>query len=270
MHNKLTTILQAKQHEVAMLQEKIAQSPNGDLAKIFHGEMVSAHAKKNVLEALAYTSFIKVIAEIKRRSPSKGTLAEISDPLSLVKEYVAGGASAISVLTEKTGFGGKLDDLKMVSVALENTSVPVLRKDFLIDPLQIAESILQGADMILLIVAVLGDQLSPMLKKSRELNIPALVEAHTKEEVQQAVDVGADIIGVNNRNLKTFEINTQCAFDLSEYLPKNTIKIAESGIFTPDLAKKYHQAGYAAVLVGEALVKSMHPANWIAACRTPL
>jgi len=267
MHNRLTTILDAKQHDVAKLHAHIAQAPTSELAQVFHGNTIFPRKNKNVLHALQYAEHVKVIAEIKRRSPSKGELAQIADPLTLAQQYILGGASAISVLTESTGFGGSLEDLKKISAAPETQNTPILRKDFLIDPIQIAESILYGADMILLIVAVLEKQLPGMLQKARELNIPALVEVHTREEIQQAIDAGAEIIGVNNRNLKTFDIDTQCAFELAEYLPKNAIKIAESGIFECELAREYHQAGYAAVLVGEALVKSVDPKKWLEDCK---
>jgi len=266
MQDRLATIIQTKQHEVAALRQKLAQLPGSDLAKIMRGE-IKFLPKKNVQQALAYANYVKVIAEIKRRSPARGDFAAITDPLALAKEYITGGAAAISILTDEIAFGGTLDDLQLISSAPETTATPILRKDFLIDPIQIAESILYGADMVLLIVAALGDQLPAMVKAAREFNIPALVEVYKRDEIQQAVDAGAEIIGVNNRNLKTFETNTQTAFELAQHLPKSAIKIAASGIFEIELAKQYHQAGYAAVLVGEALVKSQKPAEWIAACK---
>jgi len=265
MHDHLATILQTKKTAVATLKEQLAQSPHSDLTKIFHGEIKNPN-KKNIYQALAYGSTVKVIAEIKRRSPARGDFSPITDPLVLAREYIVGGASAISVLTDSTAFGGSLDDLATIAHATETINLPLLRKDFLIDPIQIAESILYGADMILLIVAALGDQLPSMLAAARQLNIPALVEVYQAEEIQQAIDAGAEIIGVNNRNLKTFATDTQSAFRLAEHLPQSAIKIAASGIFTPELAKQYHQAGYAAVLVGEALVKAKSPSKWIAAC----
>ncbi len=266
MNNKLALILQTKNVEVAALKQKLTQSPNSYLAKIFRGDM-QCSPKKNVHQALSDGNHIKVIAEIKRRSPARGHFAEIKNPLELAKQYIMGGASAISVLTDQAAFGGSLRDLETIAQADETLNIPLLRKDFLIDPVQIAESILYGADMILLIVAALGDQLPVMLKAARAFNIPALVEVYKQDEIQQAIDAGAQMIVVNNRNLKTFETQTDTAFRLAEYLPKSAIKIAASGIFETALAQQYHQAGYAAVLVGEALVKSENAADWIAGCR---
>lgn len=265
MHNQLEKILQAKQVEVAYLKEKMAQEPNSTLAKLVRGEITHS-PKKDVYAALAYGHHIKVIAEIKRRSPARGDFAPIADPTALAKQYIAGGAAAISVLTDSTAFAGSLEDLNHIAQSIETKNIPLLRKDFLIDPIQIAESILYGADLVLLIVAALGDQLSMMLNAARAFNIPALVEIYKQDEIQIAMDAGAEFIGVNNRNLKTFEIDTQSAFRLAEHLPKSAIKIAASGIFETALAKQYHEAGYAAVLVGEALVKSEDPAKWIREC----
>src|SRR5690606_15571281 len=163
---------------------------------------------------------------------------------------------AISVLTDEVAFGGRAEDLTRIAQSVDTVKTPILRKDFLIDPIQIAESILIGADIILLIVAILGDQLSLMLKKAREFNIHSLVEVYKQDEIQQAVDAGAEIIGVNNRNLSTFVTDTRSAFELAPHLPKSATKIAASGIFETSLAKEYHRAGYSAVLVGEGLVKS--------------
>jgi indole-3-glycerol phosphate synthase len=266
MNDKLEAIIQTKKTEVAVLKQKLAGSQGCDLEKILQGELKFV-PKKNVHQVLAYGNHIKVIAEIKRRSPARGDFSDIKNPLELAKQYMAGGASAISVLTDSGAFGGSLKDLEAIAQAAETANTPILRKDFLIDPVQIAESIVYGADMILLIVAALGDQLPVMLKAARALNMPALVEVYKQDEIQQAIDAGAEIIGVNNRNLKTFETDTESAFRLAEYLPKSTIKIAASGIFETTLVKQYHEAGYAAVLVGEALVRSENPAEWIAACK---
>lgn len=265
MNNKLQEILMHKQQEVALLKQHIAENPEHPVAKIAHGERLR-RVKKSFKQTLTRAEIIHVIAEIKRRSPSKGTLADIADPLQLVEKYVSGGAAAISVLTDSYGFGGSLQDLQQVSHALAETDVPILRKDFLIDPLQIAEAIAYGADAVLLIVSVLKEKLPTMLQVARQLHIDALVEVHTQEEITQAMAAGAEIIGVNNRNLQTLQMDMQCAFNLMQYLPKNVIKIAESGIATPELAKQYYAHGYDAVLVGETLVKSTTPAEWIAQC----
>ncbi len=267
MTNKLSEILLHKRQEVDVLKQQLMQEPGHDIARLLRGEGGIVRARKSFKQTLLYADVVKIIAEIKRRSPSKGMLAEIADPVALARYYVAGGAAAISVLTDRYGFGGSLEDLQDVARALAGTAIPILRKDFLIDPTQIAEAMVYGADAVLLIVAVLGDRLPLMLETAKRLNIDALVEVHTADEMAQAVAAGAQIIGVNNRNLSTLQVDTQCAFDLAKYLPKECITVAESGIATMELARRYHQAGYAAVLVGEALVKSTTPSAWIGECR---
>jgi indole-3-glycerol phosphate synthase len=263
--NKLEIILDAKKKEVALLKAEVLRSPQSALAKLMEADVHTP--QKNVRQILSYASVVHVIAEIKRKSPAGGEFASITDPLALAQQYIAGGACAISVLTDHLFFGGSLQDLEKIAHAADTKNTLILRKDFLIDPIQLYESILYGADMVLLIVAALGDQLPAMLQKTKALNLAALVEVYRQDEIQKAVDAGAEIILVNNRNLKTFETNTETAFQLAPYLPKNTINIAASGIMEMDLAKQYHRAGYAAVLVGEALVRSDNPAEWIVACR---
>ena len=155
-----------------------------------------------------------LIAEIKRKSPSKGVLAVIDDPVALARSYYNGGASALSILTDEKGFGGRLDDLHRISQAIPE--IPLLRKDFLIEPAQIAESVRYGASAVLLIVAVLGDQLSEMLEEARRMRVDALVEVHNENELRTALNAGAEIIGINNRDLKTFSID----LTVSEHLRK--------------------------------------------------
>lgn len=266
MHSTLETILAAKKKEVAVLLEKVSRAPQSPIAKLLQGEIVHT-PKKEIKKILSYEEGIKVIAEIKRKSPAKGDFAPIADPCLLAQEYIAGGASAISILTDSFAFGGCLQDLEMLAEAPETKNIPLLRKDFLIDPIQIAESIVYGADMVLLIVAALGNNLGAMLQKTCALHMTAIVEIYCRDEIQIATDAGAEIILVNNRNLHTFDTNTDTAFQLAPYLPKNAIKIAASGIATPALAKDYFQAGYAAVLVGETLVTAQNPSAWIRACR---
>jgi indole-3-glycerol phosphate synthase len=263
MHDRLAALLKHKEAEVAALKAELAKEPNGQLAQLFYGKNNALPSRKSFTKALQRANHIKVIAELKRRSPSKGLLKEVSDPTAWVEKYIGGGAAAVSILTDSHGFGGSLVDLQTISNTFSHTSVPFLRKDFLIDPLQIAESILHGADAVLLIVAALDDRLPLMLQTARELHIDALVEVHTPTEAEQAVAAGATIIGVNNRDLRSFDIDTRRAFDILKYLPESAIKIAESGIEDASLAREYHDAGYAAVLVGEALVKSEDPAKWI-------
>ncbi len=255
MHEKLTAILQHKQQEVARLHKQM---------ELIYRQCQNCRPRKSLVNALRRRGFINLITEIKRRSPAKGELAAITDPVSLAHAYANSGAAAISVLTDSFGFGGAAVDLSAVAEALTETAIPILRKDFLIDPLQIFEAITLGADAVLLIVSILGEQLKPMLDQAKTLGIDALVEAHTVAEIEQAIGAGAEIIGVNNRNLQTFELSTETAFALVQHLPDSVIKIAESGILQPGLARDYYAAGYDAVLVGEALVKAPDPAQWIA------
>lgn len=210
---------------------------------------------------------LSIIAEIKRKSPSKGNLALITDPVALAKQYVEGGASAISVLTDETFFSGSIDDLIQVASALSELNPPVLRKDFIIDKRQIDEAYNAGADAILAIVAVLGNRTKEIIEYANVRNLDVLVEVHDEYELDMALVSGAEIIGINNRNLKTFQIDTQVSLQLVGAIPKNIIKVAESGILSPELAKQYRQAGFDAVLIGEALVTAADPQQFIKACR---
>lgn len=205
---------------------------------------------------------IAVIAEVKRASPSRGTLADISDPAELAKAYEDGGARIISVLTEGRRFHGSLDDLDSIRAAV---SVPVLRKDFVVGPYQIHEARAHGADLILLIVAALEQTaLVSLLDRTESLGMTALVEVHTEEEADRALSAGASVIGVNARDLKTLEIDRDCFSRIAPGLPSGIIRIAESGIRgTADLLA-YAGAGADAVLVGEGLVTSGDPRGAVA------
>ncbi|HUH53988.1 MAG TPA: indole-3-glycerol phosphate synthase TrpC [Microbacteriaceae bacterium] len=201
--------------------------------------------------------YTKVIAEVKRASPSRGDLAEIASPAKLAKEYELGGASIISVLTEERKFKGSLADL--ISVR-KNVSVPILRKDFTANKYQIAEARLAGADLVLLIVAALDvETLKELYAFTVSLGMTALVEAHSAEEVQIAADLGAKLIGVNARNLKTFELDRELFGRVAGLIPQGSIKIAESAVLNVDDVKKYREAGADAVLVGEALATADDP-----------
>ncbi|MDO5081908.1 MAG: indole-3-glycerol phosphate synthase TrpC [Arachnia propionica] len=198
-----------------------------------------------------------VIAEVKRRSPSKGDLATIPDPASLAAAYETGGAAAISVLTEQRRFSGSLADLDAVRASV---AAPLLRKDFMVEPYQFFEARAHGADLVLLIVAALDDaQLADFLSLSEELGMTALVETHTEQEVERAVAVGAEVIGVNNRNLKTLEVDLAQFGRLASLIPDTCTKVAESGIFTVDDARRVRDEGADAILVGEALVTHGDP-----------
>ncbi|MGB3772428.1 MAG: indole-3-glycerol phosphate synthase TrpC [Rhodococcus sp. (in: high G+C Gram-positive bacteria)] len=200
---------------------------------------------------------IAVIAEVKRASPSKGALADIPDPSVLASAYESGGARVISVLTEERRFRGSLDDLDAVRRAV---SIPVLRKDFIVGPYQIHEARAHGADMILLIVAALPqDALASLLDRTESLGMTPLVEVHTEEEADRALEAGAKVIGVNARNLKTLEVDPDTFSRIAPGLPSDIIRVAESGVRgTADLLA-YAGAGADAVLVGEGLVTSGDP-----------
>lgn len=200
---------------------------------------------------------LAVISEVKRRSPSKGDLADIADPAALAAEYAAGGAAAISVLTEQRRFGGSLADLDAVRARVD---VPLLRKDFMVEPYQFFEARAHGADLVLVIVAALDDaQLADFLALADELGMTALVETHTETEIDRALMAGAQVIGVNNRNLKTLEVDLAQFGRLASRIPGTCTRVAESGIFTVDDARRVRDEGADAVLVGEALVRHGAP-----------
>jgi indole-3-glycerol phosphate synthase len=198
---------------------------------------------------------VSIIAEVKRKSPSKGALADIPDPASLAARYATGGAAAISVLTEQRRFDGSLADLAAVRAAVP---VPVLRKDFIVTPYQVWETRAFGADLILLMVASLDDtQLADLLGLATELGLTALVEAHTEEELARAV--GAQLIGINARSLKTLEVDRSIFAALAPKIPEGAVRVAESGVAGPEDVADYHASGADVVLVGEALVRSGDP-----------
>lgn len=198
-----------------------------------------------------------VIAEVKRASPSKGALAEIAEPASLAARYAAGGASAISVLTEGRRFLGSLDDLRAVRAAVD---VPVLRKDFIADEYQLLEARAFGADLALLIVAALEPQrLRALHRFATELGLSVLVEVHDGGEIDAALEAGARILGVNTRDLKTFEMHPERFRELRERIPDGVVAVAESGVRSVDDVRRYRRDGADAVLVGEALVTDGDP-----------
>jgi indole-3-glycerol phosphate synthase len=200
---------------------------------------------------------VAVIAEVKRRSPSKGDLAEIADPAWLASEYEAGGAHCISVLTEGRRFGGSLSDLAAVRAAVD---IPVLRKDFVVSSYQLLEARAYGADVALLIVAALEQNaLVSLIERTRSLGMTALVEVHDVEEVARAVDAGATVIGVNARDLRTLEVDREQFMRVAPFIPDHVVKIAESGIRGAHDLIAYAHAGADAVLVGESLVTGADP-----------
>lgn len=211
----------------------------------------------DALALLAPADSVKIIAEIKRASPSRGTLADIPQPADLAAQYERGGASAISVLTEGRKFGGSLDDLRAVRGAV---TIPVLRKDFISTAYQVFEARAAGADIVLLIVAALTDEeLSGLYALITDLGMAALVEAHSADEVDRAVAIGAHLIGVNARDLSTFELDRELFGTLVDRMPQGTIKVAESAVRTAADVAHYRRAGADVVLVGEALVTGGDP-----------
>lgn len=209
-------------------------------------------AALDALDRLAPAERVKIIAEVKRSSPSRGALAEIRDPAALAQAYQTGGASAISVLTEQRKFGGSLADLDAVRAAV---TVPVLRKDFVGEPYQVFEARAAGADIVLLIVAAL-DQ--PLLRELYaligELGMTALVETHSADELERAIDLGARLVGVNARNLSTFELDRDLFGRLADRIPTGVVRVAESAVTSPADVAHYRAAGADVVLIGEALV----------------
>jgi indole-3-glycerol phosphate synthase len=200
---------------------------------------------------------IGVIAEVKRRSPSKGQLAEIPNPAALAADYADAGARVISVLTEGRRFGGSLADLAAVRAAVD---IPVLRKDFIVSPYQVHEARLHGADLVLLIVAALDQNaLVSLLDRVESLGMTALVEVHNAEECDRALEAGAGVIGVNARNLHNLEVDRDVFSRLAPGLPPNVLKIAESGVRGPGDLMTYAGHGADAVLVGEGLVAADDP-----------
>ncbi len=207
---------------------------------------------------LAPRERVHIIAEIKRSSPSRGSLADIGDPAALGEIYAKAGASAISVLTEARRFGGSLADLESVRAAV---NVPVLRKDFIADPYQVFEARAAGADIALLIVAALDDTtLASLFDLIGQLGMAALVETHSAEELDRALSLGASIIGVNARDLSTFELDRDLFGRLADRIPSGVIRVAESAVTSPADVSHYRDAGADAVLIGQALVTSGDPA----------
>ncbi len=237
------------------LEARRAEVSLEELAK----KVASVSPTRDALAALrgAGVATVEIIAEVKRASPSKGALAEIPEPARLAHEYEAGGAAAISVLTESRRFQGRLADLDAVRAEV---SIPLLRKDFVIDPYMIWEARAHGADLVLLIAAILDDeQLREYLELTHRLGMNAIVEAHTEEEVDRAVATGAKIIGINTRNLKTLETDPAHFATLADRIPEGRLIVAESGVTGPEVVADYAAAGADVVLVGEALVRTEDP-----------
>lgn len=202
---------------------------------------------------------LAVISEIKRRSPSKGALNVDLDPAEMARRYVRGGASCLSVLTDEEHFGGSAADLRAARDAVD---VPVLRKDFTVDPRDVLDTRLMGADCVLLIAAALSrDELIEFHRLAREIGLDVLVEIHDESELETALAAEATLIGVNQRDLVTFEVDHDRAVRMAALMPEQVVRVAESGVRGPDDARRLREAGYHAVLVGESLVTSGDPTD---------
>jgi indole-3-glycerol phosphate synthase len=249
----LDTIVEQKKREVARLPARIIAA--GDLrdAMLEHGE------RRDFLAALRHpkSGFVALIAEVKKASPSMGVICKDFDPVRIAREYEAAGASCLSVLTDEKFFQGSLDYLRQIRAAVK---LPLLRKDFIIDERQILEAIEWGADAILLIVAILDDeQLERFHSLATDAGLTVLVEVHDEAELDRAISLGAPLIGVNNRNLKTFQVDLTTTERLAKQLfssvAKSSLLVAESGVHTRADVVRVTQSGAGAVLVGESLLK---------------
>lgn len=253
MNDYLKTILENKKSEIEKLdRDQLLKFPESPRSR--------SYRFKNSLSSIGFS----VIAEIKRRSPTAGIIDD-QEIYDRVEKYLLGGANAISVLTENTYFGAKPGDIALVKSLLENTRLSLLRKDFIVDLIQIPESAAMGADAILLIVKLLGKKLGKFISYAHHCGLDALVEVHDEHELAIALAAGAEIIGVNNRDLTTFQIDVNRSLDLIKHIPSEIIKVAESGIHLPQQASDLRNAGFDAILVGEALMRSQDPGNLIAA-----
>lgn len=218
--------------------------------------MDRAPAANDPLDALLANE-MSVIAEVKRSSPSKGDLASITDPAALAEQYAIAGATIISVLTEQRRFSGSLDDLDAIRARVQT---PILRKDFMVDEYQFFEARAHGADVVLLIVAALGqNQLNDYHQLALELGMRAIVEVHTNDELERALDISPQIVGVNSRNLKTLDVDPRAFAELIPRIPTSIVRVAESGISQRADVEFAEKFGATAILVGEALVKAGDP-----------
>jgi indole-3-glycerol phosphate synthase len=252
--NVLDEILDGVRADLAERQERIAL----DELKERAARLPSARDPRPILRGEG----IAVVAEVKRSSPSKGALAAIADPAGLARDYEAGGAGVISVLTEQRRFGGSLEDLDAVRAAVD---VPLLRKDFVVSSYQLWEARAHGADLVLLIVAALDQNaLVSLVERAGSIGLTPVVEVHDETELDRALDAGATVVGVNARDLRTLEVDRTNFARLAPRMPDEVIRIAESGVRGPHDLIAYANAGADAVLVGESLVTGRDPKSAVA------
>ncbi|TCL55846.1 indole-3-glycerol phosphate synthase [Hydrogenispora ethanolica] len=249
----LERIVNHKRKEVLARQEEV---PLSELIALI-SDLPETDAARDFKSALKRQE-MALIAELKKASPSKGLLRADFDPGQLAAAYEQAGAAALSVLTDETFFQGSLQNLRIAKK--ETRHVPLLRKDFVVDPYQLYEAKLYGADAVLLIVAVLGEEaLSRFITAAQDLGLTPLVEVHGLREVEAALQAGAEVIGINNRDLSTFQVNLETTLELVRKIPADVITVSESGIRTRDDLSRLEEAGVAAVLVGETLVTAADP-----------
>ena len=245
---------------VAATRARVAESRrNADLREL--ERRAEQHVPRGFRKALAARGRdgIAVIAELKKASPSKGLIRASFDPVGLARELEAAGAAALSVLTDEQFFQGSLENLRKASAAV---AIPCLRKDFIVDEFQLLEARANSADAVLLIVAALMQkELETLARSARANGLDVLCEAHDAEELQRALDAGCDLIGVNTRDLRTFKVDLQTAFDLAPKFPAGVVRVAESGIHSADDVARLRAAGYRAFLVGESLMRAESPGN---------
>ena len=246
----LEQIVSNKKREVASLE---ASRPLGIITSAL-GKIEKPRSFKQNLQG---SGALKIIAEVKRASPVKGLLCSDFDPVRLARAYQRGGAGAISVITENKYFKG---DPTYISQVKKYTELPILRKDFILNEYQVFESRVLNADAVLLIVSILDQyMLRRLVNLAADLGMAALVEVHNKEELKQAIDAGAEVVGINNRNLKTFSVTLSTTLELAGDIPKDTLVVSESGITSREDILLLEQAGVDAALVGENLVRSKDP-----------
>jgi indole-3-glycerol phosphate synthase len=243
----LDEILQHKRHEVAASKRRLSAEAMGERARR------CPETVRGFRRALAEGSGARIIAEIKRRSPSKGEIRADFDPVACARSYAEAGAAAISVLTDERYFGGRLEFLEAVR---SEVGLPLLRKDFVIDAYQIDEARVSGADAVLLIVAALSEkELSELRQHAVSLGLDALVEVHHERELETALSAGADLIGINNRDLRSFETDLVVTRRLAPQVPTSALIVSESGIFSYEEIRRLEEVGVHAFLVGESLMR---------------
>jgi indole-3-glycerol phosphate synthase len=256
MSDFLKKVIAQKEIEVAQLKKEF---PRGIFPRGVGENPITQRKIKSLKNALSTPR--SIIAEIKRASPAKGPLSDISDPTALAQTYQQAGAAAISVLTDELFFKGSIQDLKQVSQALQDTSCVILRKEFIIDNIQLEQALHAGADAVLLIVAVLGGKTQTLIDEAHALGLEVLLEVHTEEELHLALKTNADVIGINNRNLNTLVVDVQTSLDLISHIPTPVVRVSESGIHTAEIATQLFDAGFHGLLIGEALVRAENPAQ---------